>query len=118
MWVAVRTEADTPGLVSRIRDELRNIDPALRIQKIETTEDQVNATIVEDRLVAVISGFFGLLAVLLACLGLYGVIAYTAARRTNEIDIRLELGATRPGMLAMELRESVLLVLAGTALDV
>jgi ABC-type antimicrobial peptide transport system permease subunit len=118
MCVAVRTVGDVPGLVSRIREELRNIDPALRIQKIETTEDQVNATIVEDRLVAVISGFFGLLAVLLACLGLYGVMSYTAARRTNEIGIRLALGATRATVLGMVLRESLLLVLAGIAIGV
>src|SRR5258706_7910811 len=118
MCVAVRTLGDAPGLVSRIREELRNIDPALRIQKIETTEDQVNATIVEDRLVAVISGFFGLLAVLLACLGLYGVMSYTAARRTNEIGIRLALGATRASVLGMVLRESLLLVLAGIVIGV
>src|SRR5258708_35945377 len=118
MCVAVRTQADTPGLVSRIRDELRNIDPALRIQKIEATGDQVNAAIGEDGLVAVISGFFGLLAVLLACLGLYGVMSYTAARRTNEIGIRLALGATRASMLGMVLRESLLLVLAGIAIGV
>src|SRR5258708_10856439 len=116
MCVAVRTLGDTPVLVSGIREELRNIDPGLRIQKIETTEDQVNATIVEDRLVAVISGFFGLLAVLLACLGLYGVMSYTAARRTNEIGIRLALGATRASVLGMVLRESLLLVLAGISI--
>ncbi len=65
-----------------------------------------------------ISGFFGLLAVLLACLGLYGVMSYTAARRTNEIGIRLALGATRASMLGMVLRESLLLVLAGIAIGV
>jgi predicted permease len=118
MCVAVRTVGELPGLVSRIRDELRNIDQSLRIQKIETTEDQVNATIVEDRLLAVISGFFGLLAVLLACLGLYGVMSYTAARRTNEIGIRLALGATRASMLGMVLKESLLLVVAGIAIGV
>jgi predicted permease len=118
MCVAVRTVGELPGLVSRIRDALRNIDQGLRIQKIETTEDQVNATIVQDRLLAVISGFFGLLAVLLACLGLYGVMSYTAARRTNEIGIRLALGATRASMLGMVLKESLLLVVAGIAIGV
>jgi ABC-type antimicrobial peptide transport system permease subunit len=118
MCVAVRTVGEVPGLVARIRDELRSIDQGLRVQKIETTEDQINATIVEDRLVAVISGFFGLLAVLLACLGLYGVMSYTAARRTHEIGIRLALGATRASMLGMVLRESLLLVLAGIAIGV
>jgi predicted permease len=118
MCVAVRTVGELPGLVSRIREELRSIDQGLRIQKIETTEDQVNATIVEDRLLAVISGFFGLLAVLLACLGLYGVMSYTAARRTNEIGIRLALGATRASMLGMVLKESLLLVVAGIAIGV
>jgi len=78
----------------------------------------VDATLVEERLIAVLSGFFGVLAVLLACLGLYGVMAYTAARRTSEIGIRMALGATRGGVLAMVLKESLLLVAIGITIGV
>jgi ABC-type antimicrobial peptide transport system permease subunit len=67
----------------------------------------------QERLIASLSGLFALLAVLLACLGLYGVISYTVARRTSEIGIRLALGATQAGVLRMILKESLMLALAG-----
>lgn len=78
----------------------------------------MDATLVEDRLIAILAGFFGVLAVLLACLGMYGVMAYTAARRTNEIGIRMALGATRVEVLGMVLKESLLLVIVGIAIGV
>jgi len=90
----------------------------LQIPRIDTIEEQVDATLVEERLIAVLSGFFGVLAVLLASLGLYGVMAYRAARRTNEIGIRMALGATRGQVQGMVLRESLLLVIAGIAIGV
>ncbi|HEV2690539.1 MAG TPA: ABC transporter permease [Bryobacteraceae bacterium] len=118
MCLAVRASGDQPGFTGRIRDEIRGIDPALVIPRIDTVEQQVDATLVEERLVAVLSGFFGVLAVMLACLGLYGVMAYTAARRTNEIGIRMALGATRSEVLTMVLKESLLLVALGIAIGV
>jgi predicted permease len=118
MCIAVRTAGDPTGLAAAIRSELRNIDKSLPVPRIDTAAEQVDATLVEDRLVALLSGFFGVLAVLLACLGLYGILSYTAARRTNEIGIRLALGATRGGVLGMVLRESLLLVVAGIAIGV
>ncbi|HYL74648.1 MAG TPA: ABC transporter permease [Bryobacteraceae bacterium] len=118
MCLAVRTAGNTAGLPGRIRDELRSIDSGLVVPRIDTVEQQVDATLVEERLIAVLSGFFGVLAVMLACLGLYGVMAYTAARRTSEIGIRMALGATRGGVLAMVLKESLLLVAIGIAIGV
>jgi predicted permease len=118
MCLAVRTQGNLPGLPGRIREQVLSSDSGLQVPSIDTIEEQVDATLVEERLIAVLSGFFGVLAVLLACLGLYGVMAYTAARRTNEIGIRMALGATRGEVLAMVLRESLLLVVAGIVIGV
>jgi ABC-type antimicrobial peptide transport system permease subunit len=74
--------------------------------------------LIQERLMAALSGFFGVIALLLACLGLYGVISYSVGRRTSELGIRLALGATRRELLAMVLRESLVLVAAGVAIGV
>jgi predicted permease len=118
MCVAVRTAGNIPGLTARIREELRSIDPRLPILSIDTIEQDVDKTLVQERLIAWVSGFFGAVAVLLACIGLYGVMSYVAARKTNEIGIRLALGATRFEVLRMGLRESMLLVAAGIAIGI
>lgn len=81
-------------------------------------EEQLDETLVQERIIAALSAVFGALAVLLACLGLYGVMAYNTARRTNEIGIRMALGATRAEVLGMVLKESLLLVSAGIAIGV
>jgi predicted permease len=118
MCVAVHTAGNIPGLTTRIREELRSIDPRLPILNIDTIEQDVDKTLVQERLIAWVSGFFGAVAVLLACIGLYGVMTYVAARRTNEIGIRLALGATRFEVLRMGLRESMLLVAAGVGIGI
>jgi predicted permease len=116
MCLAVRTDGNPFGLAASIRQELRNIDASLPALRVETVEDQLNELLSADRLIATLSGFFSGLAVLLACLGLYGVMAYTTARRTNEIGIRMALGATRGAVLKMVLRGSLVMVVAGVAI--
>jgi predicted permease len=116
MCVAVRTAGTLQGLTGRIRDEFRAIDPALPILSIDSMEQDVDKTLLQERMIAWLSAFFGALAVVLACIGLYGVMSYTAARRTSEIGVRLALGATRMNVLGMVLKESVLLVGIGIAL--
>jgi predicted permease len=118
MCLTVRTTHESPGLTARIRDELRSLDRSLPILGIESIEQQLDQSLVQERLIATLSGFFGALALLLASMGLYGVMSYIAARRTNEIGIRLALGATRSGVLWMALRETVLLVIVGIAIGV
>ena len=71
--------------------------------------------LLRERLIATLSGFFGLLALLLACVGLYGILAYGVASRTNEIGLRMALGAQRRDVLWLILREALLLVLIGVA---
>ncbi len=112
----VRT-ATAPGAVAAsIRQELRRIDPNLPVTSIDSIEEQVDRLLVQDRLIATLAGFFGLLALLLAAIGLYGTLSYAVARRTNEIGIRLALGATPANVRRMILRESLLLVSVGIAL--
>jgi predicted permease len=114
----VRTTGRPASLSTEIRRQLSEIDRGLPILKIDTIEEQLNDALAEERLLAGVSGFFALLAVLLACLGLYGVISYTVARRTDEIGIRMAMGATRAGVLGMVLKESLLLCIAGAGVGV
>jgi predicted permease len=118
MCLAVHTTSDSPGLTGRIRDELRSIDPHLPIVSIDSMEQDVDKTLAIERLIAWVASFFGGLAVLLACIGLYGVMSYVAVRKTNEIGIRFALGATRSQVLRSVLKEGMLLVLAGIAIGV
>ncbi|HYL75560.1 MAG TPA: ABC transporter permease [Bryobacteraceae bacterium] len=118
MCLVVRTAGNPASMGARIREELHTLDAALPVLKIDTVAEQLSDVLVQERLMASLSGFFGGLGVLLACLGLYGVMSYTAARRTNEIGIRLALGAMPENVLRMVIRESLVLVLAGIAIGV
>ncbi len=114
--LAIRTIGNPVAVAAAAREELRNLDPRLPVIRVETIEQQLDNLLVQERLIAILSALFGALAVLLACLGLYGVMAYSAARRTNEIGIRMALGATRTSVLGMVLGESLWLVVAGIAI--
>ena len=118
MCLAVRAYDNPTAIAASVRQELRNIDPNLPILNVNTVEEQLDDVLVQERLIAKLATFFGGLAVLLACLGLYGVVSYSVARRTNEMGIRLALGATSGGVLRMVLRESLWLVLIGVAIGV
>ena len=116
--VAIRTTGNPEQLESTIRRALREVDPRLPVLRIETVEDQLGALLVPERATATFSLFFGALAALLAAIGLYGVMAYSTARRTNEIGIRLALGASRPALLGMVMKETLSLVACGILLGV
>jgi predicted permease len=118
MCLAVHTSSNPASVAARVRQELRDLDPNLPILNVTTVEQQLNGILVQERLTATMAGFFGVVAVLLACLGLYGVISYTVTRRTSEIGIRLALGATPGHVLRMVLKESLVLALAGIAIGV
>jgi predicted permease len=115
MCLAVRTARDPTLLKTSLRDELRRMDASLPVIGIDSVEEQLEASIVVERLIAMLSSFFGVLALSLACLGLYGVISYSVTRRTGEIGVRMAVGASPRRVQAMVLRESLALVLAGTA---
>jgi ABC-type antimicrobial peptide transport system permease subunit len=116
MVAAVRTAGDPLAVATRIRQELRDIDSSLPVLRITTIDDQLNFALAQERMIASLSGFFGVVAVLLAGIGLFGVVAQGVARRTKEIGIRMALGATRAGVRGMVLRESLWLVLMGIAI--
>ena len=116
MLLAVRTQGRPTDLAIRIRQELRQIDASLPVVSITTMEDELGRALVPERLVAMLAGGFGVLALLLACIGLYGVTSYDVARRTQEIGVRMALGASTQHVVRLVLRDTLALVLLGAAL--
>jgi predicted permease len=116
--LCVRSGGDMAALVEGIRRKVQEQDPSIAIQRTRTMEEYVDQNIVQERLVATLSSFFGALALLLASVGLYGVTAQAVARRTREIGIRMAMGAQRSAVLGMILRDAMLLVAIGAAIGV
>ncbi len=109
----VRTKQDPLAVATSLRNAVRNIDSSLPVFDLKTMTSQVDEIVFTDRLVTIFSLCLGVLASLLAALGLYGVMAYVVARRTREIGIRMALGATRHNVSWMILREIVGMSAAG-----
>ena len=114
----VRTFADSASIGAVLRSAVQEIAPSLPPLLIRTMDGLVSDTLQTDRFIEQLSGFFGLLAVVLASVGLYGLMAYTVARRTRDIGIRMALGAAPAAMLLQVLRESLALVAIGIAIGV
>ena len=111
--VLINSDRATPITASVIR-KLAEFDPRITVT-FRGFDRQIQDTVLRERLLAMLAVFFAVVAALLALLGLYGVIAYGVARRTNEIGLRVALGASRPAVLSMVLREAAWLVGAGVA---
>jgi len=109
----VRFSRPPGALIPQVRQAIREVNPNLPIDEVVSLSDQIGRSLVQQTLIARLASFFGLLALLLACLGLYGVLSYAVARRTNEIGIRMALGAQSRNVLSLILREAMLLVVAG-----
>src|SRR5260370_37419064 len=105
-------------MTASIGREIQAVDKALRTGSFDTIPQLVDQQLVREKLVAKLSSFFGALAVLLAAVGLYGLMAYAVLRRTQEIGIRVALGATRSGLVWMVLRETLPLLSVGVAIGV
>jgi predicted permease len=116
MAVVLRTAADPAGLTEGVRAAIREIDPALPLTGITTQAAQIENRVSQERLFATAYSLFGGLALLLSAIGLFGVMSYSVARRTNEIGIRMALGARRLDVVRMVLGESMLLVGIGVVL--
>jgi ABC-type antimicrobial peptide transport system permease subunit len=101
-----------------VRREAESIDPEVKIYHIRTLESQLDWLLWNERLVAWLSSIFGALAALLAAIGLYGVIAFSVARRTPEIGLRMALGAGRRQIQRLVLRDVMVLVGAGAAMGI
>ena len=115
---ALRTSIAPKALIPTLRRAVREVDPKLPILSIQTQAVQIDKTLFEQRLIADLSSLFGILALVLACVGLYGVVSYGVAQRTNEIGIRLALGAERRDILLLVLKQGMVMTLIGLALGV
>jgi predicted permease len=113
---SVRTEADPMKFVPVVRAMVNQMDSNLPVTKILTETDQIDRLIFNERLIARVSGVFGALALALACIGLYGLISYEVARRTQEIGIRTALGAEQSDVLRLVLIQGMRLSLAGATI--
>jgi predicted permease len=116
LTVMVRTAGEPAAMTETVRQALQQIDADVPMTGITTQSDQVDARFAQERLFALAYSLFGALALLLACIGLFGLMSYSVSRRTNEIGIRMALGAQRAGVVGMVLQESMLMVAIGVGL--
>ena len=112
---ALRTSIDPEAVVPEVRSVVSELLKTVSVKTVTTLNDQVNASIVPERLMATLSLWFGVLGALLAAIGLYGLLAYTVARRINEIGIRMALGASRSDATWMVLGDALGMVFVGLA---
>ena len=116
--IEVRTAGEPTAATATIREAVRQVDPNLPMMDVSTQIEQVERRFQQERVFAQAYALFGGLAMLLAAIGLFGLMLYSVARRTNEIGIRMALGAQRQDVLGLVLRESMMLVAIGVVLGV
>ncbi len=114
----VRTRSDPGSLVLGLRRAIHEIEPSLPVDRVITVGALAAGTFRQERLVARLTTLMGLIALTLACLGVYGLMSYAVKQRTPELAIRFALGAQRPSVLWMVFRESMLLMIAGVVIGV
>jgi macrolide transport system ATP-binding/permease protein len=113
--LVIQTSRPIPGFEQNVSNILASINPNLTVVKFQTFQQQIDDRFIEERLIARLTSLFGLLALLLAAIGLYGVTAYTVVRRTPEIGIRMALGAQRIRVIGMVMRGAMLQAFIGLA---
>ncbi|MCX6592363.1 MAG: ABC transporter permease [Acidobacteria bacterium] len=111
----IRAAKDSAALYSVLRSEVRKLDPAMPVYGVKTLGNQLDQTLLTERLIALLSAGFGGLATLLAAIGLYGVMAFVVARRTKEIGLRIALGAPTSGVIWLVMKEVLVLLGIGLA---
>jgi predicted permease len=118
MHFEVRTLGNANALIPEVRRVVASIDKRLPLFDVLTQEQQIDALLLQERLFAKLTAAFGILALVLVCVGLYGIMSYALARRTSEIGIRMALGAQRGDILSVVLREVLALTGIGVVLGV
>jgi predicted permease len=118
MTLHVRIAEQTTGVVNAVRAEVQRIDKDMPIFAIQTLADQMNGLLSRERLVAGLSSLFGVVALVLAAVGLYGLMAFAVVQRTGEMALRMALGAARETVVRMVLRDALLLVGLGLVIGV
>jgi predicted permease len=114
----LRTAADPQAILPAIREVVAQVNTNLPLFDVKTESEQIDRLLFRERLVARLAGFFGLLALVLACVGLYGLLSYEVSRRTREIGIRLALGAQPERVLKLVLGQGIVLAIAGAGLGI
>jgi predicted permease len=114
----VRAQMASASIYNVIRSEVRNLDAGMPVYAMKSLETQLDETLLSDRLVALLSASFGMLATVLASVGLYGVMAFVVARRRKELGIRLALGAQRSDVIWLVMREVLLLLAIGLVVGI
>jgi putative ABC transport system permease protein len=109
----VRTSDDASRLASDARRIVKELDPRLTVLDVGTLQDQIDVALAPQRATVVMLSIFGVLALVLASMGLYGVASYSVSQRTREIGIRMALGATRTSVMRLVLLQGVMLVIVG-----
>jgi len=113
--VVLRTAGDPMTMTETVRGAMREVDATLPIQKFTSQTEQISLRFAQERLFALAYAAFGALAMVLACIGLFGLMSYNVGRRTTEIGVRMALGAQRRTVVAMVMGESMRLVAIGVA---
>jgi len=115
MALYVRAEADNSTLAALVREEVKRLDVSLPVLDVRTLEEEMNAALVQQRLIALLTSLFGVLATTLACVGIYGLLSFSVSQRTAEIGLRAALGAPTASVIWLVMRDALMLVSVGVA---
>jgi ABC-type antimicrobial peptide transport system permease subunit len=114
----LRTAGNPALLIRAVRNAANQVDSRLPLFDVRTQSQEIDELLLQERLVARLASFFGFLAILLACVGLYGLLSYEVTRRTREVGIRMALGAQQPDVLRLIAKQGVVLAVTGIAIGV
>ncbi len=115
---ALRTSVSPTEITGEVRRAVQDLLKSVAVARVTTLEDQVNASIVPERLIALVAGLFGLLGAVLAAIGMYGLLAYNVSRRINEIGVRMAIGARRRDVTWMVVSDALATVIPGLAVGI
>jgi len=114
----VRTRMNPTAVIASIRSMVSQMDSNLPVFSVHTQADLIDQLLFQERMIAKLSGFFGVLALVLACVGLYGLLSYEVSRRTREIGIRMALGSQRRDVLRLVVGQGLVLAITGAMLGI